>query len=462
LDTTGQCVEEVNDLGVLLNILSHATTITTTTTATHPITQYYIETTSKIKQVQVIPFTDLDHAEAEFLDELKLKESELDSLTHPGLLSTLLGLLKLYQIGFKDEPEVYKKKMEEVMKKMSQVYQQHPEECRQLDLFQPVGESMIFCGEYSQAKSLFHDALAQAKLKFGEVSLEVAKKMHYLGLTMLKTSQPTEGMHQLVEALAIRRHLLPSHHPEIAEILSDLGAYLLGMGEISKGAEATQEALQIRRAAWGEEHPLVVLSLTNLGLSYQVQKEAEKALKCYQESLALGRRVYGEVHPILALSLMNIGNIYDDTERPDEALKCYEEAAEVTRKTLGKDSRQYSICLNNLGTWCVRRQAFDRALKYHEEALMVCLKVAPESRETVETYRALGTTYANMEKWEQAREVLEKAWSMGQRVMDSKDIALAYVLLCLSGACQELGQEAMALVHQQKAYAIIAANQKSR
>ena len=197
-----------------------------------------------------------------------------------------------------------------------------------------------------------------------QASLMTAIGRVYQGLGLLDQARP-----MLLEALAIRTHVLPPGHPQIGEGLFAIGLVHYTSGEFAEAEAVLREAAEIQREAWGDDSielarvlDLFSLTLSNLG-RYEAALAAQlRALKIHRDN-ADGDALE------LALSLNNLGYVQNSLSRRIEATEAFEEAVEILSRTGARG--HYSRALANLAALYQVTGRLDESRELHEQALVI-------------------------------------------------------------------------------------------
>ena len=135
------------------------------------------------------------------------------------------------------------------------------------------------------------------------------KSLHHLGWALWDQHEAVEAESLLREALALRRKVLPSAHPEITKTMTLLGWVLAETGKTGEAGPLLREALGVRRHALPADHWLTAVTANILGGCLTMEgryAEAEAVLLSIGETLApvpdfLAGRIPGTAARLVAL-----------------------------------------------------------------------------------------------------------------------------------------------------------------
>jgi non-specific serine/threonine protein kinase/serine/threonine-protein kinase len=190
-------------------------------------------------------------------------------------------------------------------------------------------------GRPAEAREPYARALAiMRKL---DNSSGVAWCLSDLGVVNGDLGNQAEAERLLVEALALRRRILPPEHPDIAATLNNLGAARWASSRYREAIPPLEEALAIRQKTYGPDNADVAGTVTNLALVHTALADYRRALPLAQRALAILERVHGGDHTDVATARTNLADIYARLGRRSEALAAYERAIPTLEARLGPD-----------------------------------------------------------------------------------------------------------------------------
>ena len=329
-------------------------------------------------------------------------------------------------------------------------------------LLSAIGLAYRGLGHYDPADSLFRQALAIRQALYGDQHPDVASAMNNLGIVLRRKSDYDAAEQYYREALAIQQATLGKQHPSIAETMNNLAVVLRRIHALSKAealdrrtkaleeAEALhRQALAMRRALFGSTHPEVAKSLSNLGVLFTDKKAYDEADSLYREALAIRRDALGDRHPDVAETLHNLATIYSRTGAHDKAEHMYQEALDIERFIYGEVHPEVALTINNLAVLNVRKKDFEAAEQFYREALAMRRQTLGEVHKDVSgTLNDLGLLYNAQENYGAAGEVFADALAIEEKLHGPGHWRTAVVQIRLADARSRQGQldEAVALV----------------
>ncbi len=238
------------------------------------------------------------------------------------------------------------------------------------------------------ADSLYSEALEMYRLAGVTEGIKMARTLDAFALVRRSQGDAERALEQTLQALELRRKLLPDPHTELAVSLNNVASILMEVGRHEEAEAMLHESLDMRRELLGDEHPQVASAIHNLGAVMAKFDRDDEAIALYAEALAMRRRLLPSDHPDIAISLSSAGLVEHERGRFAEALAALEEALPMWEGTYGpehglvfKTQALIGDCLAHLGR-------VDEAERELEAAIDGLTRVVGE--EHSETRRAAG------------------------------------------------------------------------
>ena len=240
-------------------------------------------------------------------------------------------------------------------------------------------------GNHVGAEALLREAIEIQRAAYGEESLDLARSLDQLGITLSNQARYDEAEPLLREALAMFRRLVPSGlNADLDDSLNDLAVFLYEAGEYAEAEHLFRESLEINRRLLGNEHRDVASALNNLAFVLQDKGELEAAEQFYTQALQIRLDKLGDAHPATAQSLNNLAFLYHDQGKTDLTLEFSRRALETYRRAHpGGDHPDVAYGLQNLAGWLVEEGNYAEAEPLLEEALAINQRVFPSDHPEV-------------------------------------------------------------------------------
>jgi diguanylate cyclase (GGDEF)-like protein len=211
-----------------------------------------------------------------------------------------------------------------------------------------LGRHLRHRGLYSEAQSLFEQALERVrKLSPGDPGL-LAASLENVGLTYLDGRRPSSAHPFLVQALTIAERAYGPDHGKIVVFLANLAAAQKAQSLPAAALLLLKRALAIAERVYGREHRRVVTILSNLATVLQDVGKMEEASAALERSLEIGASVYGSPHPQIAAILSNLATLKIASGAVAEARSVIVEALSMSEVVHGPEHPQVAHILSVL------------------------------------------------------------------------------------------------------------------
>jgi tetratricopeptide (TPR) repeat protein len=364
-------------------------------------------------------------------------------------------------------------KLNEALDSYQQVYGMQHEKCDNLnktDYLFCLGAVNTDFGRYQDAMNFFQDALKMTKKNLFPINdhSELAHILNGIGWVYGKQGEYNNALSFRIQALEMRKRLLPSDHPHIAGSFGSLSDIYCNKGQYEKAIDFGLKALQlreqilpkghivlshsqmdignvyyaqglydlsfecytlsleIRRKNLLENHPLIAHSLDAIGCVYRCKKDYINSFDYHTRALTMLHKSFkNNQHPLIANCLHRLGNVHEDQDHIDEAFNLYLEALEIKQKLLSDKHPSLLrtlTCLSNI--LCLRGQ-YDQALKSY---INIFEKQQNQFEEThpdmgITLYR-MGICYYRKQQFDEAKQHYNQALIIQRRWLphDHNDI----------------------------------------
>ncbi|KAL7444549.1 hypothetical protein ACHAXM_009478 [Skeletonema potamos] len=198
---------------------------------------------------------------------------------------------------------------------------------------------------------------------------ELATTMNNKGRIHYMLGNHNAALLTYIDALKLRRELLPSHHLDLAASAYNLGQTHHQLGNLTEAMELYQEFHSIvTRFFHGNNHRDVAIILKCMAQVHHDQSQYEEAARLYYESLETTKTALGDFHPEVASLLNKIGNMYYENSDFDAAIRVYEQGLAVERAVLQRDHPNIVVTLTNIAQSQKHQGNYAAALERYVEA----------------------------------------------------------------------------------------------
>ena len=265
----------------------------------------------------------------------------------------------------------------------------------------------------------------------------------YRGFCRYMLSDHENALPDLIEAKAIAeeigdRRLRATLPMTLAQVHQSLGNYEVSFANAHEALKVFGEEDNSVAAAW---------TLYGLGTGHQDLGDYDTALAYHKRSLetfaSLPQSRQSEFGRARALN--GIANVHQARGEYDQALEFHQRSLELFCKyggTIGE-----ARVLNDIGVIEQRRGNPEKALELHRRSL--ALREESGNRQSQSTSLInLGRAYLDLERYEESREVLQRALRIGNEIKSKPRIFQAHEVLSL--LCEATGDFKAALQHQRE------------
>jgi len=323
------------------------------------------------------------------------------------------------------------------------------------ELRNTIGEVYWALGIYEKAEAMLREALALRRRILGSDHPDVATSLNGLAVVLTDESKFQEAESLQREALAMRKRLLGTENPDVAESLNDLASTLFEQGKLPEAETTQREALAMRRALLGNDHPDVAASADNLGVMLHAANKLAEAEILEREALSTRRRTLGNEHPDVANSINNLAGLLQEHGKLDEAETMRREALELYRKLLGNEHPSVAKSLDNLAGVLREQGKLAEAETMHREALAMRRKLLGNDHPDVaNSLNNLASVLRDQGKSADAETTQREALMMQRKLFGDENPDVARSLSNLAEMLRNQGKVDEAETMQREALAI--------
>ena len=267
-------------------------------------------------------------------------------------------------------------------------------------------------GRRDEAKARYDHAYALAIAQLGPDAPATLTTVRGLGLLAGARHRYDEQRRWFELDLAAQQRIAGPDHPDVARALENIANTDAEQGKFAGAKELRERALAIRIAALGPDHPDIGASYNNLGGFYEMSGDHVTAKKYFEMSVANYRKAYGNDTVELTGPLDNLGAVLDEMGDRAGARARLEESRALLEKAYSPDDPRIAATLHKLGVLARSERRFDDSLALLQRAAKLIEKAYGPNDQAVVDYTAeQATTYTQMGKLPEAREVMSRSLS---------------------------------------------------
>ena len=271
-----------------------------------------------------------------------------------------------------------------------------------------IGQTYVSVGKYEKALELLSDAQSIRENLLGENHLLTAEIYHQMGRAYILMDHMPEATRYLEKALAIRMDQLGPRSREVITTRAALANMYIENAQAADAMPILEQILESNLDGRIDEEWLTTMTL--LAESSNDLGNTKKALDVADFTLKHCREFYGNDHPAVAQLLSLRGHLLSEHGRYEEGIKDAEEAVAIYTARFGRLHANVANALNDLAY-------IKRSQGLLEETELIVLDVYDINARvfgewhmnTAITINNLAMVSINLGKYDEARELLEKA-----------------------------------------------------
>lgn len=285
-------------------------------------------------------------------------------------------------------------------------------------LQQTVANTYRDIGLHKPALPLQEAALATRRRVLGTQHPDTLSSDGEMGNLLHSMGELKEAEGYYREALETSRRVLGDDHPDTLGAINNMGALVDAMGRPLEAEQYQREALEGHRRVLGNDHPSTLNSIASMGAVLRSVGKPHEAEPYYREALEGKRRVLGNDHPKTLVAMNNIGDLLRSMGRLSEAEPYLAEALEGARRVLGNDHPVTLNLLHNMAWLLMDEGKLDQAEPYMREALQRKRRVLGDDHpDTQASINNMGRLLQVMDKLSEAEPLYREALEGGRRVL---------------------------------------------
>ncbi|QTA82304.1 CHAT domain-containing and and tetratricopeptide repeat-containing protein [Desulfonema limicola] len=228
--------------------------------------------------------------------------------------------------------------------------------------------------EYKAELSRLHENLAKCrddKVRKTQILTNMGVVLNRLAMLYSSTGDYSQAKSMFEQALSIDEKLFGKDHPKVAIRLNNLALIHYFLGDYFTAKEMYEQALKINIKNYDPEHPKIAMNLSNLGMLCYEMGDFIEAEMLYERSLDIKQKKYGFEDPKVAIAMNNLALVFEKQGRYAEAKTTCEQIVKINEKNFGSDHPIVAMNLNNLGWICDVLGEYSEALDMYKRALLI-------------------------------------------------------------------------------------------
>ena len=231
-----------------------------------------------------------------------------------------------------------------------------------------------------------------------------------------------EAAQQMTRALALRRRVLGSDHPDTLSSIDALGNLYLYTGNYGPAEALLTEALERRKRLQGARDPATLATMGGLAtLAGLMQSDYARAADMLNRVLDVQRSALGEEHPDTLANMNNLASQYVNLGSYAPADALYRKVLEIKRRVMGEEHPSTLMTMNSLGVVDRYQGKYAEAEALLTRTLQARRQVLGEDhQETLASARSLALLYAAQARYAPAETLLAETLRTGRRVLGER------------------------------------------
>ena len=221
----------------------------------------------------------------------------------------------------------------------------------QVELLTTIGHVSISLGDYSQAASLFEQAIALDLGPEPRNRLRTAAALNGLGETAAHVGDLETAIRHHRQALALRLEFAGFEDQRTAQSYNNLGVALARLRRLPEAIEAYRKAWEIQEKLPGTERLDLLDTMGNLAVSHRLSGNYLEARRLLTDVIARMREGQAEEHAHMVNYLGQLGSVERRLGRYRSADRLYRESFELSKKLWGESHPDTLISMNNYAVY---------------------------------------------------------------------------------------------------------------
>jgi hypothetical protein len=263
----------------------------------------------------------------------------------------------------------------------------------------------------------------------GDPALARATILGAEGVVHIYAEPRTErAIHELREALALRKKALGPDAIAVAHLLDALGVALETHGDGQEALACAQESLRIRERKLGSQHVDLAFALLNLAEGYLTLGEPDAAEPYARRAAELREKVLGSAHADTGWALFTLANVQRTQQRFDDAQRTLARAEPMLGESIAEGTLGGAMYRARQAELALDQGRAEKAARLARRAVDEALKATgdPQHPTAGGALLVLGQAQARLGELRAASSTLESALAGAQKREDGASTLAEY------------------------------------
>ena len=319
-----------------------------------------------------------------------------------------------------------------------------------------MGRAYSGLGFYDRARELHVEALAIRRKLLPAGDPRIAEALHHLGVVQTELREHDASLATLQEALHLREAALGPDAAPVGETLYRISIAQHRRGDYVAMGEALKRAVPIYERAHGADSPMLAELFNLLGLHYQLVSDNDASLKTLQRALDIGEQAWGRDSIRITGTLQPLGRLYWSLGKFPEAIECYKRTLTIKEAHLGPQHPDLGATLyglanssNAIGAYVDSQAYYSRAIAIQQKAL------GPDDFYLALSYSGIAFLYSDLGVFDESEAYFQRALDIAERKWGPRHPDLRAPLAGLARAMMQQGKFEGAAARLERALAIV-------
>lgn len=309
-------------------------------------------------------------------------------------------------------------------------------------ILRSLGRTYYLLARYPDSEQAYRDSI-DVYAQLGDEHLNESRAVTHDLAKLLAEGARFDAADELFTRLILQ--LEGSHgqdSAELAPVLNSIGLMLNAQGRYDAAITVAARARNLYVNHWGRDYPELGWSYHVFATAYRQKGDLDEAQRWYEAAIERFTQMYGEEHPIPLRSKYGLAVLLQRKGDIPGAIEQGREVVALREKLLGPTHADSAAAYVMLGGMLKSAGDYDEAVQLLEKGLAIFDNGAnKEHPEVARTLHELGEVYILLGKPAEARDALDRAFTMRSKVLgsDHQDtIATSSLLNSLPPISQEV------------------------
>jgi serine/threonine-protein kinase len=319
-----------------------------------------------------------------------------------------------------------------------------------------MGRAYSGLGVFDRARDLDLEALAIRRRLLPAGDPRIAEALHHVGVAQTELREHDASLATLREALKLREAALGPDAAPVGETLYRIGVLQHRRGDYVEMGKVLERVMVIYQTAYGANSPTLVDVLNMLGLHYGLVSNNASSIATLERALGIGEQAWGRDSIRIATTLNALGRQNWALGKFPEAIRHYQRALSIKERYLGLEHPELGTTLYGLANSSNYVGAFSDSFAYYSRSIAILRKaLGPDDFYLAMSYSGMAFLHSELGLFDESREYFQRSLDIAERKWGPNHPDLRAPLAGLARAMMQQRQFAEAEVRLARALAIV-------